>query len=202
MVDVVEGVLGIEWIRGKSVRRLLPGGAEEEEVSEGILDDVQGGEEDRLKVFGVSVGKYRFKASQPFSFNCGFLDQMMTLIGTEVAKMHLVDVIHGDLTTSNMMLRHTLNNQPDIVCLTYGRIKLKIFYCSQVLIDFGLSYQSALIEDKAVDLYVLERAFASTHPDSEPMFRSILDAYQVRMGKEWSGIKRRLDDGEHLYCVC
>lgn len=29
----------------------------------------------------------------------------MGLIGAEIAKMHLVDVIHGDLTTSNMMLR-------------------------------------------------------------------------------------------------
>jgi hypothetical protein len=27
------------------------------------------------------------------------------MIGTEIAKMHLADVIHGDLTTSNMMLR-------------------------------------------------------------------------------------------------
>lgn len=65
----------------------------------------------------------------------------------------------------------------------------------QVLIDFGLSYQSTLIEDKAVDLYVLERAFASTHPDSEPMFRTVLTAYQDRLGKEWNSIKRRLDDG-------
>jgi tRNA A-37 threonylcarbamoyl transferase component Bud32 len=30
----------------------------------------------------------------------------MQLIGQEIAKMHLADVIHGDLTTSNMMLRH------------------------------------------------------------------------------------------------
>lgn len=41
---------------------------------------------------------------------------------------------------------------------------------AKVLIDFGLSYVSALAEDKAVDLYVLERAFTSTHPDSEPLF--------------------------------
>ena len=31
------------------------------------------------------------------------------------------------------------------------------------LIDFGLSYVSALLEDKAVDLYVMERALESTH---------------------------------------
>jgi TP53 regulating kinase-like protein len=34
------------------------------------------------------------------------------------------------------------------------------------MIDFGLSYTSSLAEDKAVDLYVLERAFLSTHPSS------------------------------------
>lgn len=68
----------------------------------------------------------------------------------------------------------------------------------QVLIDFGLSYVSALVEDKAVDLYVLERAFASTHPDSEPFFASILVAYARVMGKEWPALRRRLDEGELL----
>ena len=33
-------------------------------------------------------------------------DTLMRMIGGEIAKMHLADVIHGDLTTSNMMLRH------------------------------------------------------------------------------------------------
>lgn len=46
-----------------------------------------------------------------------------------------------------------------------------------MLIDFGLSFVSSLAEDKAVDLYVLERAFASTHSDSEPWFDAVL---QVR----------------------
>jgi hypothetical protein len=34
-----------------------------------------------------------------------------------------------------------------------------------VLIDFGLSYNCNLAEDKAVDLYVLERAFSSAHAE-------------------------------------
>lgn len=33
----------------------------------------------------------------------------------------------------------------------------------QVLIDFGLSSNSTVPEDKGVDLYVLERAFTSAH---------------------------------------
>lgn len=51
------------------------------------------------------------------------------------------------------------------------------------------------MEDKAVDLYVLERAFASTHPDSEPMFASVLDSYSKVLGKEWPPLQRRLDEG-------
>ena len=62
--------------------------------------------------------------------------------------------------------------------------------------DFGLAYQSSLVEDKAVDLYVLERAFSSTHPDSEPLFASVLKAYEKQMGKDWVPISRRLADGK------
>ena len=63
------------------------------------------------------------------------------------------------------------------------------------MIDFGLAYTSTLVEDKAVDLYVLERAFASTHPDSEPLFGSVIQAYQRHLGQDWGPIERRLDEG-------
>ena len=36
---------------------------------------------------------------------------------------------------------------------------------AQVMIDFGLSYNTTLPEDRAVDLYVLERAFGSAHAE-------------------------------------
>lgn len=93
---------------------------------------------------------------------------------------------------------------------------------AQVLIDFGLSNNSSLAEDKAVDLYVLERAFQSTHPSSENLFSTILHSYRdtlqeapalrVKSGGQakgsarekgaipgptsWDDISRRLDDGE------
>ncbi|KAF7340218.1 Bud32 protein kinase [Mycena venus] len=162
MVDAVEGVLGIEWIHGQSVRKLLPGGGEEdEEESEDSEPPV-----DLLNVYEISV------------------DVLMQLIGQEIAKMHLADVIHGDLTTSNMMLRH-----PSSFKSRHPTLPTEL-----VLIDFGLSFHSSLVEDKAVDLYVLERAFSSTHPDSEPLFVSVLKAYEQRMGKDWTAIARRLDD--------
>ncbi|KAG6853803.1 hypothetical protein C0991_001253 [Blastosporella zonata] len=168
MVDASAGAIGIEWIEGKSVRCLLPGGAEGEadDQEETELDD-----DEPLKEFGISVV------------------MLMKLIGIELAKMHSADVVHGDLTTSNMMLRHPssfLSDDPEI------RTEL-------VLIDFGLSYVSSLVEDKAVDLYVLERAFSSTHPDSEPLFASVLTAYSEQMGKEWPAIGRRLDDGNETF---
>ena len=74
MIDVVEGILGTEWIEGKSVRRLLPGGTEEEEEAlDEIHDDTENGEEDPLKAFDVSVGKYRFNTSRPaFQFQLRF----------------------------------------------------------------------------------------------------------------------------------
>ena len=45
------------------------------------------------------------------------------------------------------------------------------------LIDFGLSYFKDSAEDRAVDLYVLERAFESTHPQLEDKFGQLLIAY-------------------------
>ena len=36
----------------------------------------------------------------------------MDLIGIELAKMHIADIIHGDLTTSNMILRHPSSFHP------------------------------------------------------------------------------------------
>jgi tRNA A-37 threonylcarbamoyl transferase component Bud32 len=45
------------------------------------------------------------------------------------------------------------------------------------LIDFGLSYISQVIEDKAVDLYVLKRAIISANPKSEEIVRARFITY-------------------------
>ena len=71
------------------------------------------------------------------------------LMGTGLARMHDANIIHGDLTTSNMLLRHDEDSRDS-----------SILY----FIDFGLSFVSTMDEDKAVDLYVLERCFTSSHP--------------------------------------
>ncbi|KAJ3037995.1 TP53 regulating kinase [Rhizophlyctis rosea] len=110
--------------------------------------------------------------------NAGTLtsDQETTLaesIGKSLATMHELDIIHGDLTTSNMLLREGSN--------------------ALTLIDFGLSTVSSMIEDKAVDLYVLERALISTHPNSEPLFQLILDSY-AKHWKDGKAVQRKHDE--------
>lgn len=81
-------------------------------------------------------------------------------IGTIVAKMHTNHIIHGDLTTSNMLIEYNPKNY------------------SLIMIDFGLSSYSATPEDKGVDLYVLERALLSTHSNLPEMFEKILQKYR------------------------
>ena len=51
-------------------------------------------------------------------------------------------------------------------------------------IDFGLSFVSGKIEDKAVDIYVLKRAFISTHPGSEDLFEKVIQRYKEIMSEE------------------
>lgn len=64
-------------------------------------------------------------------------------VGEMLSILHDNDIIHGDLTTSNMILKKETNDV--------------------YLIDFGLSFASTKIEDKAVDIHLLKQAFESTH---------------------------------------
>lgn len=83
--------------------------------------------------------------------------KLCIIIGEQIARMHGLDIIHGDLTTSNFILS--------------GK---KVFF-----IDFGLSFFSQKIEDKAVDLHLLRQALESKHYDIwEDAFRVVLDAYR------------------------
>lgn len=96
------------------------------------------------------------------------LRALLGRIGKVVGKLHSVGVVHGDLTTSNMMLRPGQSIEGMVPNGLDGEI---------ILIDFGLATQATQEEDRAVDLYVLERAFGSTHPREEAMFDVVLEAY-------------------------
>ncbi|MBN2330205.1 MAG: Kae1-associated serine/threonine protein kinase [Candidatus Aenigmarchaeota archaeon] len=77
-------------------------------------------------------------------------------IGTMVAALHSSDIVHGDLTTSNMLLKDG-----------------KIF-----LIDFGLGKVSGKVEDQATDLFLLLEALTSTHYGiSARVWKNIIKTY-------------------------
>jgi len=59
MVDATEGLLGIEWIEGKSVKQLLPSGAVEELDGEEIEEEISlVADENPLDQFGLSTGSF------------------------------------------------------------------------------------------------------------------------------------------------
>ncbi|ORX54103.1 kinase-like protein [Hesseltinella vesiculosa] len=121
-------------------------------------------------IAGITV-KQQLLDNQHNTYKDLDLDALAKKIGTALAKMHDIDIVHGDLTSSNLMLREN---------------------GSLVIIDFGLSYGTTMPEDMAVDLYVLERAFMSTHPETEKMFQTILKSYkQSKRSKE---VLRKLEE--------
>jgi TP53 regulating kinase-like protein len=128
------------------------------------------------------------------------LRSLMERVGVAVGKMHKTGVVHGDLTTSNLMLRPketasttTATNGEAAEEHTQPLSEPVSLEGDVVLVDFGLASQNAQDEDRAVDLYVLERAFGSTHPRTEKLFQEVLRAY----GESYKGAKivlKRLEE--------
>ncbi|XP_011559262.2 EKC/KEOPS complex subunit TP53RK [Plutella xylostella] len=101
------------------------------------------------------------------------LDSIAKVIGETVRKLHENNIIHGDLTTSNMLLVNKSQGNTDDECRWFAIDNLEL-----VMIDFGLSAFESSTEDKGVDLYVLERALISTHNDYPDLFGKILAGYK------------------------
>lgn len=110
------------------------------------------------------------------------LKGLMRRIGAALGHMHKVGVVHGDLTTSNMML-----SPPS------GAAANDVLDGDIVIIDLGLASGSVQDEDRAVDLYVLERAFGSTHPRAECVFAEVLEAYGQSFKQAPIALKRLED---------
>ncbi|MEI6850166.1 MAG: serine/threonine protein kinase, partial [archaeon] len=80
------------------------------------------------------------------------------------------NIIHGDLTTSNMIYS-----------------KNEVYF-----IDFGLGYESSNIEDKATDLHLIKQALEAKHfKYFEKLFNSILKGYKI--SKNYSLVVKRLE---------
>jgi len=74
-----------------------------------------------------------------------------------IGKLHKYGIVHGDLTTSNMIQARD------------G----KIFF-----VDFGLGEKTRELEAKGVDLHLMKRALQSTHfKFAEECFKSVIEGY-------------------------
>jgi TP53 regulating kinase-like protein len=97
-------------------------------------------------------------------------------IGTCAAMLHRQHIIHGDLTTSNFIFA-----------------KGNLF-----LIDYGLSYYSQRVEDRATDIRLIKQVFGSVHSGAdEKLYNSFLQGYSITAGNgETKKILRQLTEVE------
>lgn len=98
-------------------------------------------------------------------------------IGQLIAKLHKKGVIHGDLTTSNMIMN------------AHG----KVFF-----VDFGLGEKSEELEARGVDLHLMKRALESTHYQfAESCYKSVIDGYgSLLSSKELQNILEKIKEIE------
>ena len=123
---------------------------------------------------------------------------LLRSIGRAVGKMHNIGgVVHGDLTSSNIMVLPKKAVDGDVKGVQEVLAQGLSTAGEIVLIDFGLATQSIQDEDRAVDLYVLEKAFGSTHPRQEGWFKEdVLDHVDGYRGsfKGASVVLKRLEE--------
>lgn len=93
-------------------------------------------------------------------------------IGRNIAFLHNNDIIHGDITTSNLMLVDDM-----------------IYF-----FDFGLGEINPDIEAKGVDLHVLMEAMESTHSLYSSDFSFVFDGYAEVYNGNVNEIKTKIDD--------
>ena len=110
------------------------------------------------------------------------INKIINELGNFISIMHSNEIIHGDLTPSNILLQ--IDNENNENESGKNLILKNNNFDRLFLIDFGLSNISnnsnTSIEDKAVDLYVLKRAFISSAPKSEIMFNEIIKIYEQK----------------------
>jgi Kae1-associated kinase Bud32 len=94
------------------------------------------------------------------------------MIGKSIGMLHNHDIIHGDITTSNMILAD-------------GRVSF---------IDFGLGSKTIDLEAKGVDLHVLMEAFESTHSQRPNCFQDVFNGYRQSFAGDATMVWAKIED--------
>ncbi|CRG98050.1 EKC/KEOPS complex subunit BUD32, putative [Plasmodium gallinaceum] len=115
-------------------------------------------------------------------------------IGMILARIHNGNIIHGDFTTSNLILRNSYINENKIYDYSNNSIyKLNDLDTIKLcVIDFGLSFLSSSVEDKAVDLFVLLKAIKSFHSEFSSLEEDILRGYEMK-SNNFNEISKKLE---------
>ncbi len=97
-------------------------------------------------------------------------------IGRQIARLHDSGIIHGDLTTSNMIFTEDEN----------------IYF-----IDFGLGENNSSTEARGTDIHLLHRTLKSTHFEvAAESYEAILEGYKDEMGEEAEVVVERVGEIE------
>jgi Kae1-associated kinase Bud32 len=139
----------------------------------------------KISELGIPTAKVLHEDSKNNKFSMEFLSgpklrdilnkdnckEYCSQLGWIVAHLHLNSIIHDDLTTSNMIV-------------VSGKIHI---------IDFGLSFFSERVEDKAVDIHLLRQALESKHQEIwKEAYDAFIDSYKKNY-PEYPKVLERLD---------
>lgn len=101
------------------------------------------------------------------NLSSGERESLCRVLGQLIGRLHRKGIIHGDLTTSNMIVSKN------------GKV---------FLIDFGLAEYSEELEKRGVDFLLVKRALQSTHyAYARECFNAVIDGYVMEMGREVAG---------------
>ncbi len=102
--------------------------------------------------------------------------KLCELIGRQAARLHRAGMVHGDLTTSNMILTR----------------KGKVYF-----VDFGLGEYNPSLEARGVDLHLLRRALQSIHfRITDEAYRAVLSGYRREFGEGAQEVIKRAEEVE------
>ena len=102
------------------------------------------------------------------------LQRLCREFGRLIAALHREGIVHGDPTTSNVIVDSDMRLW---------------------MIDFGLSEMNASIEMKGVDLHLIRRALETTHWDlQDMMLEHTLAGYSEAIGSEACTILERMEE--------
>ncbi|MGQ9759103.1 MAG: KEOPS complex kinase/ATPase Bud32 [Candidatus Methanomethylicaceae archaeon] len=101
------------------------------------------------------------------------IEQTFSIVGRLVGLLHKGGIVHGDLTTSNMLVQDR----------------------ALFLIDFGLGEHTYDLEARGVDIHLMRRALESSHHEvSKKAYDGFVSGYESVMLEETKEILKRVGE--------